>query len=98
MAAPLRRGGLGAASLLGLVTASAAAVPLGALTGYALSSSIAWALPAMLALAAGALIYLTCNEIIPESHSHGHERRATFGLLTGFLIIMLLQVGLGHAH
>jgi ZIP family zinc transporter len=46
----------------------------------------------MLALAAGALIYLTCNEVIPESHSHGHEVRATFGVLAGFVFIMLLRV------
>ena len=49
-----------------------------------------------LALAAGALIYLTCNEIIPESHSHKNERRATFGLLAGFLLIILMQLYVGH--
>ena len=40
----------------------------------------------MLAVGAGALIYLACNEIIPESHSHGNERRATFGLLVGVVV------------
>ena len=98
MAAPLRRGGLGVASLLGLITATSAAVPIAALAGFFLSSRIPWALPPMLALAAGALIYLTCNEVIPESHSHGNEVRATFGILAGFLVIMVLQGVFGHAH
>ena len=98
MAAPLRRGGLGAPALLALVTASGLAVPVAAVVGYLLSSVVAWALPGILSLAAGALIYLTCNEVIPESHSHGNEVRATFGLLSGFVVIMLLQTVFGHAH
>ena len=50
----------------------------------------------MLAVAAGALLYLTCNEIIPESHSHGNERGATFGLLGGVVIIVLLKALVGE--
>ena len=50
----------------------------------------------MLAVGAGALIYLACNEIIPESHSHGNERRATFGLLVGVVGIMVLKVLAGE--
>jgi ZIP family zinc transporter len=96
MAAPLKRGGLGAAKLLGLVTATGMAIPLGAIAGYFLSSLVP--LPPMLALAAGALLYLTCNEVIPESHSHGNEVRATFGILTGFVFVMLLGVLFGHTH
>lgn len=95
MAAPLRRGGLGAASLLGLVAATGMAIPLAALAGFQLSSSLHGALPPMLALASGALLYLTCNEIIPESHSHGNEVRATFGLLGGFLFIVILRTVFG---
>ena len=43
------------------------------------------------ALAGGALIYLTCNEVIPESHSHGHEVPATFGIVAGFVLMILLR-------
>jgi ZIP family zinc transporter len=95
MSAPLRRGGLRARPLLALVTATGMTVPVAALAGYALSSRVAGALPPMLALAAGGLIYLTCNEVIPESHSHGNEVRATFGILAGFLVIILMRVLLG---
>jgi ZIP family zinc transporter len=97
MAAPLRRGGLGPLRLLALVTATGLAVPASALAGYFLSGANPGALPLVLALAAGALIYLTCNEIIPESHSHANERAATFGLISGFVLIILLQVLTGHA-
>jgi ZIP family zinc transporter len=98
MAAPLRRGGLGPLRLLVYVGATGLAVPAAALAGYFLSDVVPGALPVALALAAGALIYLTCNEIIPESHSHANERRATFGLLSGFVLIILLQVLTGHAE
>lgn len=98
MAAPLRRGGLAGWALLAIVAATGLSVPVAAVAGFYLSSLVAGALPPMLALAAGALIYLTCNEVIPESHSHGNEVRATFGVLAGFVIIMLVQSLFGHAH
>jgi ZIP family zinc transporter len=98
MAAPLKRGGLGRGALVGLVTTTGMSVPVAAVAGYFLSSRVAGALPPMLALAAGALLYLTCNEVIPESHSHGNEVRATFGVLLGFVFIMLVQVLFGHHH
>jgi len=44
----------------------------------------------VLSLAAGTLIYVTSNEIIPESHSHGHEGTASAGVATGFLLTMLI--------
>ena len=85
-------------ALLALVTATGMSVPVAALAGFALSARVDGALPAVLALAAGALIYLTCNEIIPESFSHGNERRATLGVLGGFVLIILIQVFAPHAH
>jgi len=97
MAAPLRRGGLRPGALLALVTATGMTVPLAAIVGYTFAAHVAGGLPPMLALAAGALIYVTCNEVIPESHSHGNEVRATFGVLAGFVLIMLIQVLFGHA-
>ena len=49
------------------------------------------AMPFILALAGGTLIYITSNEIIPESHSHGHEGTASSGVVLGFLVTMVLQ-------
>jgi ZIP family zinc transporter len=96
MAAPLKRGGLGPARLVALVAATGMAVPLAALIGFTVSRHAQHALPAMLAVAAGALLYLTCNEIIPESHSHGNERSATFGLLSGFVLIIIIKALVGE--
>jgi ZIP family zinc transporter len=96
MAAPLKRGGLQPGRLLTLVAATGVSVPLASVAGYLLAHVVRGALPFMLAVGGGALIYLTCNEIIPESHSHGNERRATFGLLVGVLVILCVKVLVGE--
>jgi ZIP family zinc transporter len=51
-------------------------------------------LPWMLALAAGAMIYVISDEIIPETHRKGCEREATGGLMAGFVVMMFLDVAL----
>ena len=48
-----------------------------------------------LAFAAGAMLFVISDEIIPESHRNGHERLATFGVMIGFAVMMLLDVLLG---
>lgn len=91
MAAPLRQGGAHpmrgvlVAALVGLTT------PIAAVVGNLLAAGAVRSMPFILALAAGTLIYVTSNEIIPESHSHGHEGTATSGLAAGFVITMILQ-------
>lgn len=57
------------------------------------------ALPALLtsffyALTFGAIVYVVSDEIIPESHEHGNERAATFSMLAGVLMVVLMQYGL----
>jgi ZIP family zinc transporter len=91
MGAPLRQGGLSRTRALAFVSGSGLMVPFGALVGHALSELAVAALPFVLSLAAGTLIYVTSNEIIPESHSHGHEGTASAGLITGFLLTMVLD-------
>ncbi len=51
-------------------------------------------LPYALAFAAGAMIYVVAEELIPEAHS-GHSDIATMGVVLGFVIMMMLDVGLG---
>jgi ZIP family zinc transporter len=91
MGAPLRQGGLTAGRSLLLITSTGLMVPIGAALGFALSEVAVAALPFVLALAGGTLIYVTSNEIIPESHSHGHEGTASAGVIVGFLLTMLLD-------
>jgi ZIP family zinc transporter len=90
MGAPLRLAGVSPTRGLLTVLLTGAAIPAGALVGVLVSSSAIAALPFVLSLAAGTLIYVTSNEIIPESHSHGHEGTASAGVVSGFLLTMLL--------
>lgn len=69
--------------------------PIGGAIGIVLSSISKPMLPFILALAAGAMLFVISDEIIPETHEHGYERIATYGLLIGFVIMMILDVTLG---
>lgn len=80
------------AALVG--TASGAVEPLAGLAGASLVSLSASVLPLALAMCAGAMLFVISHEIIPESHRQGHETPATFGLLSGFVAMMLLDVAL----
>ncbi|XP_046659784.1 zinc transporter ZIP11 isoform X1 [Homalodisca vitripennis] len=52
-------------------------------------------LPYALAFAAGAMIYVVFDDIVPEAHSSGNGKLATWGAIIGFLIMMSLDVALG---
>jgi ZIP family zinc transporter len=52
-------------------------------------------LPYALAFAAGAMIFVVAEELIPESQNKGNVDLATMGLIVGFAIMMTLDVALG---
>lgn len=52
-------------------------------------------LPYALSFAAGAMIYVVVDDIIPEAHSAGNSKIASWGCMFGFLVMMCLDVGLG---
>lgn len=52
-------------------------------------------LPYAMGFAAGAMLYVISDEIVPETHRKGHERAATFGTLLGIIIMLYLDVSLG---
>jgi ZIP family zinc transporter len=91
MAAPLRQGGVSAGRGFVIVASTGLTIPAAAVLGGALAGLAAPAMPFILALAGGTLIYITSNEIIPESHSHGHEGTASAGVVLGFLLTIVLQ-------
>ncbi len=67
----------------------------GTLVGYfAVYISFA-VLPFALAFAGGTMLYVVSDEMIPETHSHGHERGATYALLIGFAIMLVTDTLLG---
>jgi ZIP family zinc transporter len=72
--------------------------PLGALLGVSLVGSVAFSYPLGLALAGGAMLFVVSHEVIPETHRHGHQTRATLGLMVGFAVMMILDHSVANAH
>lgn len=66
--------------------------PLGGLTGALAVSLSAALLPWGLAFAAGAMLFVVSGEVIPETHSEGRERVATFAIIVGFVAMMGVAV------
>lgn len=66
-----------------------------ALTGAALVYLMAALVPYAMGFAAGAMLYIISDEIVPETHRKGHERWATFGLVAGLMVMLYLDVVLG---
>ena len=88
-----QRGGKGRAFLYGAL--SGAVEPLGALLTILLFSFIEPLLPYLLAFAAGAMIYVVVEELIPESAQGEHSNIGTIGFAVGFVCMMILDVALG---
>ena len=69
---------------------------LGTLLGYGIGTISEALLPVMLSFAGGAMLYVVCDEMIPETHSHGHEniRLDTYALILGFMMILFIEMAL----
>jgi ZIP family zinc transporter len=91
VALPLVREGYSRRKSLLYGTLTGLVEPLGGLLGVALVSIFQSVLPWGLAFAAGAMLFVVSDEMIPESHRKGFEREATFGLIAGFVVMMLLD-------
>jgi ZIP family zinc transporter len=68
--------------------------PVGGLAGALAVTASEVLLPWALAFAAGAMLFVVSNEVIPETHVEGHERTATFAIILGFIAMMALAVAL----
>ncbi|MCI5876590.1 MAG: ZIP family metal transporter [Prevotella sp.] len=64
---------------------------IGVWTGFAMGNVSAAMLPVMLGFAGGAMLYVTSDEMIPETHAHGYQKQATYALLLGFMTLLLLE-------
>lgn len=60
-----------------------------------LAGFLAPAMPWLLSFAAGAMIYVVVEELIPEAHLGEHSHAGTTGVMVGFLVMMILDVALG---
>ncbi|MDD7568879.1 MAG: ZIP family metal transporter [[Actinobacillus] rossii] len=92
---PIRAEGKSRAKAFGYGAMSAIVEPIGAVIGAAFVMSMTNILPYALAFAAGAMIFVVVEELIPESQSGGNSDSATLGLLLGFVVMMILDVALG---
>lgn len=95
VAMPLRRQGLSKLRAFFFGQISAAVEPVAAVIGALLVMQSVWVLPYALAFAAGAMIFVAVEELIPESQSHGNTDLATMATIVGFTVMMCLDVGLG---
>ena len=67
----------------------------GTFIGYFAVNVAAAILPFALAFAGGTMLYVISDEMIPETHAHGHQRGATYALLVGFCLMLVCDVLLG---
>jgi len=76
---------VGIATLTGLVE------PIGGILGITMVSTFSSIMPFAMGFAAGAMLFVISEEIIPETHANGRSRYATFALMIGFIIMMALD-------
>jgi ZIP family zinc transporter len=94
-AAPLLSAGISARAACGVAALTGIVEPPAAIAAFQLSTLAGFALVPGLGFAAGAMLYVIADELIPESHSGGNERLATLALLVGFALMMGLDNAFG---
>lgn len=67
----------------------------GTMIGFTAVTVATAILPFALAFAGGTMIYVVSDEMIPETHSHGYERMATYSLLFGFITMLIMDFYIG---
>ena len=66
-----------------------------AIISIILAGLVSAILPYLLTFAAGAMIYVSIDELVPESHCEGESKISTISFVVGFLLMMILDVVLG---
>lgn len=92
---PLRAEGMSRSRAFLQGTLSGIVEPLAALLTIALFQLLEPLLPVLLAFAAGAMLYVVVEELIPESAEGAHSNMGTMGFAVGFVLMMILDTALG---
>ena len=92
---PLRQEGLPAWKSFVYGSLSGVVEPVFGILAVLVAGSIQPLLPWLLAFAAGAMLYVVVEELIPEAHLGEHSHVGTLGVMAGFLVMMVLDVALG---
>jgi len=94
-AAPLLRAAVGVWTAVGVAALTGLVEPPMAALAYAAFDLIGALLPLGLSFAAGAMLFVIVDELIPESHARGNERAASIGLVAGFALMLILDNAFG---
>lgn len=92
---PLRNAGNSRLRAFTIGSLSGVVEPIGGALVLLLASSITGIMPYMLAFAAGAMLYVVVEELIPETSEGAHSNIGTIGFALGFALMMILDVVLG---
>ena len=92
---PLKSEGMSKSKAFLYGTLSGIVEPIGAILTICLTNFVVPMLPYLLSFAAGAMIYVVVEELIPESQTGEHSNIGTIGVAIGFVIMMILDVALG---
>ena len=92
---PLKAEGMSKGKAFFYGTLSGVVEPIGATMTILLTNAVVPILPYLLSFAAGAMIYVVVEELIPESQAGEHSNIGTVGVAIGFVIMMILDVALG---
>ena len=92
---PLKSNGMGRGRAFGYGVASGIIEPIGAALTIALAPFVVPILPYLLAFAAGAMLYVVVEELIPEMSEGAHSNIGTIFFALGFTLMMMLDVALG---
>ena len=92
---PLKSQGMGRGRAFGYGVASGIVEPIGAAVTIALAPLVVPILPYLLAFAAGAMLYVVVEELIPEMSEGEHSNIGTVFFAVGFTLMMVLDVALG---
>jgi zinc transporter, ZIP family len=90
IAAPLRAAGMSRGKAILWATASGLAEPLAAMLGVWFVALVGPMVPFALAVAAGAMIFVASDQLIPESHRRPESKSPSLGLIAGFLLVAVL--------
>ena len=89
--APMLSAGISTKKTLAVAAVTGLIEVIGTLIGYFAVSISTAILPFALAFAGGTMLYIISDEMIPETHAHGNERGATFALLVGFCLMLIVD-------
>ena len=92
---PLKSEGISKSKAFIYGTLSGIVEPIGAIITILLTNTVIPILPYILSFAAGAMIYVVVEELIPESQTGEHTNIGTIGVAIGFVIMMILDIALG---